>query len=144
MSAVEAIIEMKPPPTMLFTGRDATVPEPNLIRFRLGSHDGVWFEAQVKEPGDQIVTRKVLLGADFSSVLGERQEAYERLLHDALEGDARRFARVDAVEEQWRIVEPILNDCGPVYAYECGSWGPPEADPLISGSGDQWHQPLAS
>jgi glucose-6-phosphate 1-dehydrogenase len=141
-SAVEAVIELKQPPTMLFTGGDITDPEPNLIRFRLSSHDGVWMTVQAKEPGDQMVTRTVQLGVDFGTALGERQEAYERLLHDALEGDARRFARVDSVEQAWRIVEPILGDCADIHEYDVGTWGPPEADQLIHGQGDRWHQPL--
>jgi len=90
------------------------------------------------------VTCPIDLGIDFESVLGQRQDAYERLLRDALEGDARRFARVDSVEEAWRIVEPVLRDAGPVHVYEPGSWGPPEADGLITGQGDVWHQPLVS
>jgi glucose-6-phosphate 1-dehydrogenase len=143
-SAVEAVIELKHPPTLLFTEMDGVAhPAPNLVRFRLSSHDGVFMDVQVKEPGDQTVTRTVQLGVDFATVLGERQEAYERLLHDALEGDARRFSRVDSVEQAWRIVEPILSECSLPYEYDVGSWGPAEADRLIDGQGDRWHQPLA-
>jgi glucose-6-phosphate 1-dehydrogenase len=142
-SAVEAVIELKHPPTLLFTEMDGVAhPAPNLFRFRLSSHDGVFMDVQVKEPGDQTVTRTVQLGVDFATVLGERQEAYERLLHDALEGDARRFSRVDSVEQAWRIVEPILSECSRPYQYDVGSWGPAEADRLIDGQGDRWHQPL--
>ena len=64
------------------------------------------------------------------------------ILRDALDGDARRFARVDSVEEAWRIVQPILDDPGPVHEYVPGTWGPPEADGLLSGQGDQWFTPL--
>jgi glucose-6-phosphate 1-dehydrogenase len=142
-SAVEAVIELKQPPTLLFTDADIAAPEPNLVRFRLSSHDGVFMTVQVKEPGDQIVTRTVQLGIDFHEVLGERQEAYERLLHDALEGDARRFSRVDSVEQAWRVIEPILSDCSQVCLYDAGSWGPEQADRLIDGEGDHWHQPLS-
>jgi glucose-6-phosphate 1-dehydrogenase len=143
-NAVEAIIELKHTPTMLFTDHGLDAPRPNLIRFRLSGHDGVWMTVQVKEPGNQITTRAVQLGVDFGAALGERQDPYERLLHDALEGDARRFARVDSVEQAWRIVEPILSDCSQVYEYERGSWGPAQADVLIDGGGDTWHEPLAS
>jgi glucose-6-phosphate 1-dehydrogenase len=99
---------------------------------------------QAKEPGDRTVTRPIDLAVDFEQALGARQEAYERLLHDAIEGDARRFARVDGVEHAWRVVQPALDDPGPVRAYGRGSWGPSEADRLIRDKGDRWHPPLAS
>jgi glucose-6-phosphate 1-dehydrogenase len=141
-NAVEAIIELKQPPTLLFTGDDALEPESNLFRFRLSNHDGVWMTVQVKQPGELTVARTVQLGVDFEQALGERQEAYERLLHDALVGDARRFARQDSVEQAWRVVEPLLSDCNAVYPYDAGSWGPDEANDLICGQCDRWHQPL--
>jgi glucose-6-phosphate 1-dehydrogenase len=79
------------------------------------------------------------LAVDFASALGHRQEAYERLLADALDGDPRRFAREDMVEEAWRIVQPVLDHPGPVYPYVPGCWGPAEADQLASGG--EWHEP---
>src|SRR5690606_36600521 len=141
-NAVEAVAVFKQPPRMLFTPGDGCTPQPNLIRFRLGARDGVTMTVQVKEPGDVSITRPVDLGVDFAAVLGERQDPYEKLLHDALDGDARRFARVDSVEEAWRIVQPILDEPGPVHEYAPGTWGPSEADRLLSGQGDQWYTPL--
>jgi glucose-6-phosphate 1-dehydrogenase len=143
-NAVEAVVEFKLPPRLLFTPGNGCEPQPNLLRLRLGSHDGVTMTVQIKQPGDNTVTCPIDLGIDFESVLGQRQDAYERLLRDAIDGDMRRFARVDSVEEAWRIVEPILHGAGLAYPYEPGSWGPPEADRLISGQGDVWHQPLVS
>ena len=63
---------------------------------------------------------------------GQAQDmlAYERLLGDAMRGDANLFARQDAIEAQWRIVDPILDRRTPLYMYERGTWGPPEADRL--------------
>jgi glucose-6-phosphate 1-dehydrogenase len=66
--------------------------------------------------------------------------AYERLLADAMAGDATLFARQDAVEAAWAVVEPILGSATPVYPYEPGSWGPPEAAALIAEIGG-WHCP---
>ncbi len=138
-TALEATVELQPPPRMLFTGEQGMVPDPNLIRFRLGVNDGVSLWVQAKSPGSRDVTHPVELAVDFASALGHRQEAYERLLIDALDGDPRRFAREDMVEEAWRIIQPVLDNPGPVYPYQRGSWGPAEADRLIpSGS---WHQP---
>jgi glucose-6-phosphate 1-dehydrogenase len=144
-SAVEAVVELRQPPRMLFRGRDGeTAPGPNMIRFRLGAHDGVTMTVQAKEPGAATVTRDIDLSVDFDHALGTRREAYDRLLDDALKGDARRFARVDSVEEAWRIVQPALDDPGPVFPYERGSWGPGEADSVFRNEGDTWHPPLTS
>ena len=65
---------------------------------------------------------------------------YERLLGDALRGDASLFAREDAVEAQWNIVDPVLGNVTPLYEYPVASWGPPEADRVLT-SGDAWIDP---
>jgi glucose-6-phosphate 1-dehydrogenase len=65
---------------------------------------------------------------------------YERLLGDALEGDTELFAREDTVEAAWRVVDPILGNATPVYEYEPGTWGPPEASRLTSSTGG-WYPP---
>jgi glucose-6-phosphate 1-dehydrogenase len=68
-------------------------------------------------------------------VLGPREPPYQRLLEDALEGDKRRFGQQDAVDEQWRIVERIIDRAEPAHPYEPGSWGPSEADVLAAFEG---------
>lgn len=138
-TAMEAVVQLRQPPQLLFTGVGGTRPQPNLLRFRLGSHDGVTFTVQAKHPGGHPETCPVDLGVDFASALGRRPEAYERLLSDAVDGDARRFAREDSVEQAWRIVAPILDLPDRPVAYARGSWGPPEADRLLDGG--SWHQP---
>jgi glucose-6-phosphate 1-dehydrogenase len=139
-TALEATVELYPPPRMLFVGDQGHIPGPNLLRFRLGTDDGVSLWVQAKSPGQRDVTHPVELAVDFASALGHRQEAYERLLADALEGDPRRFAREDMVEEAWRIVQPVLDHPGPVHPYPRGCWGPTEADRLTPGGG--WHEPV--
>ena len=67
-------------------------------------------------------------------------DAYERLLGDAMEGDQTLFARQDAVEAAWAIVEPILGGVTPVHEYESGTWGPPDATRLAAEVGG-WHSP---
>jgi glucose-6-phosphate 1-dehydrogenase len=143
-SAVEAVVELRKPPRMLYQESSAVESGPNIIRFRLGSRDGVTMTVQAKEPGSGGVARNVDLNVDFDHALGERREAYDRLLDDALKGDTRRFARVDSVEEAWRIVQPALDECGDVFPYDRGSWGPPEADSIFRNEGDTWHPPLTS
>jgi glucose-6-phosphate 1-dehydrogenase len=141
-TALEAVVELKETPNMLFAGVDSCPPTHNVIRFRMGQrNDGVTMTVHAKEPGDETVTRPIDLSVDFATTLGERQEAYERLLDDAIDGDARRFAREDSVIEAWRIIDPALAEPGDVYPYERGTWGPPQADTVLDG--DQWHRPIS-
>ena len=138
-TALEAVIEFQTPPRLLFSP-DGCQPHPNHLRFRLGHHDGVTLGLQAKEPGERLVSRPVGLDIDFQRFLGSRHEAYERLLGDALEGNPSRFARQDGVEAAWRVIQPLLDQPGPVHRYPRGSWGPPAADALVTG-GDGWHAP---
>ena len=137
-SATEAVVEFNDPPRLLFDEAGGPTPHRNLVRFRLGKDDGVTFTLQAKTPGQHMDSEDVNLTVDFAAALGERRDAYERLLGDALAGNPRRFARQDVVERTWRIVQPMLDDPGPVFPYERGSWGPPEADALVPGG---WYPP---
>jgi glucose-6-phosphate 1-dehydrogenase len=130
-SALEAIIEFRRPPRMLFAGVGASEPAPNILRFRLGKNDGVDIELQAKAPGYDLATIPVDLTVEFSSALGMRKEAYERLLTAALEGDHFRFTRIDSVLESWRVLENVLGKEPPVHPYFKGSWGPEQADELV-------------
>ena len=138
-TSLEAIVEFQTPPRMLFSSTDHR-PHPNLLVFRLGAHDGVTVSLQAKQPGEALVSYPVELDVDFEQVFGHRHEAYERLLADAIEGNAARFARQDAVETAWQIVQPLLDHPGPVYPYPRGSWGPPEADHVVAHH-RRWHNP---
>ncbi len=135
---LEAIVTFRDPPRMMFA--DATVPQPraNTMRFRLGHDDGVTLDVQAKRPGRELATRDVAMRVDFDDALGVRQDAYERLIDDVLDGEARRFARSDTVAEAWRIVQPALDEPTPVHPYARGTWGPVEADEI---TGRRWVQP---
>ncbi len=124
---------------MLFA--DAGLPDPhaNLLRFRLGRRPGVTMSVQAKRPGQGLTAQTVDLEVDFDSALGRVQEAYERLLEDAIDGNPSRFARQDGVEAAWRVVQPAIDDPGEVFPYERGSWGPAEADGILAGH--HWHEP---
>ena len=76
----------------------------------------------------------------FEKTPGEDPEPYERLLGDAIAGRHQLFTRQDAVEETWRIVQPLLDEPGPVHPYKQGTWGPAEAAKLTRGI-TQWHEP---
>ena len=71
----------------------------------------------------------------------QEMDAYERVLGDAMAGDATLFAREDYVEEAWRIFDPVLRAGTPVYEYEPGTWGPGEAERRVSPPGG-WHNPV--
>jgi glucose-6-phosphate 1-dehydrogenase len=139
-NATEAVIELREPPRMLFDESGGPPPGRNLIRLRLGKNDGVTFALQAKTPGPRLDSQEVDVDVDFAAALGERQDAYERLLGDALQGSLRRFARQDIVEGAWRIVQPALDEPGPILPYFKGSWGPADADDILM-DGDEWFRP---
>jgi glucose-6-phosphate 1-dehydrogenase len=101
-------------------------PDPGL-RIQLAAHG---------ETDWRTVHLETLFGTDF----GEPPTPYELLLHAALTGDQKYFAREDAIEETWRIVQPLLTTPPPVHEYERGSWGPSQADSLLDGQ-QRWQKP---
>ena len=138
-TATEAIVEFRRQPSLPFD--DTTrAPDPNRLRFRLGSDDGVNLDMQTKRPGDRIVTESTVLSVDYEDVFGRRSDAYERLLAEAIEGDPGLFARQDIIDEAWRIVEPALSLPGRPLPYAQGSWGPEQADRIPAGVA-AWHRP---
>ena len=86
---------------------------------------------QAKAPGSALVTYPVDLTVEFAAALGERKEAYERLLDAALEGDHFRFTRIDAVLQSWQVLDPILKSPTKLHPYFAHSWGPDEALELV-------------
>jgi glucose-6-phosphate 1-dehydrogenase len=141
-NATEAVVEFHSPPRLLFDEAGGPPPGRNLVRLRLGKRDGVTFTLQAKTPGEHLDSQDVDIAVDFAAALGERREAYERLLGDALAGSPRRFARQDTVEQTWRVVQPALDRPGPIHPYFRGSWGPSEAERLLA-NGDHWFTPSA-
>jgi glucose-6-phosphate 1-dehydrogenase len=95
--------------------------------------------AMVKRPGEDFVGDAVELIVSHEET-PEEEDAYEMLLGDAMQGEPFRFAREDYVEEAWRIVEPALDPALPIFEYEPGAWGPPEAKALAAPG--MWHDPV--
>ena len=113
---------------------------PNYFRFRLSPDVVMALGARTKMPGEAMVGENVELIARHAPG-GDEMAPYERLLGDAMRGDATLFAREDAVEAAWRVVDPILGNADarpPVRSRS--TWGPPEADRLIAPDGE-WHDP---
>ncbi|HEX6236521.1 MAG TPA: glucose-6-phosphate dehydrogenase [Acidimicrobiales bacterium] len=142
VSANEAVVTFAAPPRLLFSPPGAPRPQPNRLRFRLGRDDGVTIHLQAKAPGDELVGRPLDLEVSYASVFPHRQPAYQRLLEDAMEGDHRRFGRADGVEEQWRIVQPVLDHPPPIELYRKGTWGPAGAESVAARFGG-WIEPVA-
>ena len=142
MTASEAVVTFADPPRLLFTSERSDVPAPNRLRFRLGKDDGITFNLEAKKPGDDLETQPLSLDVSYDRAMGHREEAYQRLLDDAMDGDSRRFGREDALDEQWRIVEDVVEHHDEVHLYAAGSWGPRQAAALAESVGG-WVEPIA-
>jgi glucose-6-phosphate 1-dehydrogenase len=114
-------------------------PEPNQLIVRLDPTTGIRLIVDAHR-ADAAGAAAITLDMEFEAEGGEGPTPYEVLLHAAMVGDSTRFTRQDGVEEQWRIMQPLLDAPPPVHAYEPGSLGPAEADDLVAGHG-RWHEP---
>jgi glucose-6-phosphate 1-dehydrogenase len=114
----------------------------NHVRLRLSPQVASALGARVKRPGEDMVGESIELKLVEAPEQGSggQMDAYERLLGDAMAGDATLFARQDVVEAAWAIVDPLIRTPQPVHAYEPGSWGPANADRFVSGIGG-WNAP---
>ncbi|HLZ33386.1 MAG TPA: glucose-6-phosphate dehydrogenase [Nitrospira sp.] len=137
VTATEVFVSLKRPPQNVF---NETNGEPrNYVRFRLGpDRVAVAIGARAKVPGDKMIGRETELFVSHQR--GDEMEAYERLIGDAMIGDAALFARQDGVEATWRVVDPILPVPATVYEYEPGTWGPDESQALVAPFGG-WQNP---
>ena len=129
-TVTEAVVRFSKPPRPLFTDQ-SDEPMPNYLRFEMKPNDRITLGLQAKRPGSALISRSVALQVIEEADQPPSRDAYERLLDDALTGDARRFARQDGVEAAWRIVEPVLSSNVPVQPYPKGDWGPAAARPYL-------------
>jgi glucose-6-phosphate 1-dehydrogenase len=135
VTCTEVVVRLRRPPTV-FQGFDV---EPNYCRFRISPDITFAIGANVIAPGQEACSQTAeMLGTQLPRA--DEMDAYERVLGDAMQGDASLFAREDYVEEAWRIVDPVLKDVSPVYEYEPGTWGPKEVDSSVSPPGG-WQNP---
>ncbi|HKI32381.1 MAG TPA: glucose-6-phosphate dehydrogenase [Gemmataceae bacterium] len=135
VSATEVIARLRRPPAIY----SATPLPPNYIRFRINPDVAIALGTMVMNPGDVLTGSPVELLACQRSA-SEKVDPYERLLADAMKGDATLFAREDYVEEAWRIVGPVLGHVTPLSEYDCGTWGPPEMEQTVAPPGG-WVDP---
>jgi glucose-6-phosphate 1-dehydrogenase len=143
--ATEVLIQFKCPPRAMFSLPHVDWCRPNLLSLCIQPDEGIQFRFETKVPTTPHDTRPVEMRFEYGQTFGPNAipEAYERLLLDALQGDASLFTRSDEIEAAWRIVDPILDawqdpEVPPLTGYEPGTWGPEAADELLARNGFEW------
>ena len=142
----EVAVSLKKVPHMIFGGAEVE-PSPDVISMRIQPDEGIAIRFNAKVPGAGTQIRPVRMEFSYGSAFGEAgPDAYERLLLDVIRGDPTLFTRRDEVEAAWTIVQPILdvwaNPAAPApFPYAAGSWGPEEAETMISLTDRTWRRP---
>ena len=145
-SGTEISVHFKKAPLVLFN-KEANSLDQNVLVIRIQPDEGISLRMQAKMPGTSFRIEPVKMDFHYGTSFGKASpEAYERLLLDAMSGDATLFARRDEVEEAWAFVDPIENawaakkDAPELFDYPAGSWGPEEADELLAQQGRAWRR----
>jgi len=143
----EIAIQFREPPLSLFPSVVQQA-NPNVLVLRIQPDEGISLRFEAKMPGPELRSRSVHMDFQYGKTFGmASSEAYERLLLDCLLGDQTLFTRADEVEEAWRVVTPALNiwDAPPdgrrIPQYEAGTWGPIEAEQMLTDLGRHWRRP---
>jgi len=142
----EIVIVFQRPPHLMFNLPDDRDFTPNILSMRIQPDEGIHLQFEAKQPGSEEEMRSVKMDFNYrDSFAGGLPEAYEKLLLEALEGDASLFTRSDAIEASWKLIDPVLraweNSQAPALSsYETGDWGPAEAEALMRKSGRTWLQ----
>ena len=140
----QIVIQFRQPPHMLFASGPRDVSNANRLVIQVQPAEGMQIHFQTKVPDAGMTMRQTDLDFSYQKEFrNSMPEAYERLLLDALEGDASLFARSDEVEAAWSIIDPILdtwqtNNQPLLYSYQTGDWGPTECTDWMHAQGRQW------
>jgi glucose-6-phosphate 1-dehydrogenase len=139
----ELVMEFRRPPHLPLFPAEAMTLEPDALVARVQPNEGVSLRFGAKVPGHEFRLRKASMDFSYSQGYGEsRDDAYERVILDALVGDATLFIRADEVARSWRIVDPLLacwdQAPDPIPLYHAATWGPKEATQLTQRDGRQW------
>ena len=141
----EIVIQFRHPPHFLFPLPPGGEIEQNMISICLQPDEGIHQRFEVKTPDTLSETRSVNMEFHYRDAFGPNAipEAYERLLLDALQGDASLFTRSDGIENSWRVIEPFLQGWAGSHApalgfYEPGSWGPSAANDFLAADRRRW------
>ena len=137
----EIVIQFRRPPHVMFPQEIG----PNILAIQVQPDEGLHLEFQAKTPDEKMELRPVELEFHYDDSFGGQAipDAYERLLLDAMNGDASLFTRSDEIEEAWEIIDPIIQglaspDAPPPASYAVGSKGPEAADNFLAKDGRQW------
>ena len=147
-SASEVRVQFRPTPHVLFAAECGQQLDPNALVLRLQPNEGISLRFNGKVPGTSLAVRPVRMHFSYDAEFGAyTPEAYERLLLEAIAGDATLFIRRDEVETAWQIVDSIRNAWGnkPLTNrefYSAGTWGPVAADDLLAQEAHAWHEPV--
>jgi len=150
LRASEVRVQFRPTPNVLFAARGDLDLLPNALTLRLQPDEGIFLRFNGKVPGNSMKTRPVRMHFGYDSEFGAyTPEAYERLLLEAMAGDATLFIRRDEVETAWEIVDGIRTGWGDTPLsnkefYAAGTWGPVAAEDLLAQDGHLWHDPQPS
>jgi glucose-6-phosphate 1-dehydrogenase len=143
--STEITVQFKAVPHMMFTQSSGNQIMPNRLSLCLQPDEGIHLRFEMKVPGTQSETRSTNMEFHYASVFGPDAipDAYERLLLDALNGDASLFTRADTIELAWGLIDPILEGWSlpgapPLAVYSPGSWGPEAADTFMLDTGHAW------
>lgn len=140
----EVAIQFKDVPQVLFNANPDVPLEPTVLTLRVQPEEGLSMRIASKLPGPKVRIFPVKMEFNYASSYGRTTpEAYERLILDVMAGDATNFMRADAVETSWKFVMPILEAWNydrtlNLPEYQCGTWGPREADRLLEKDGRCW------
>jgi glucose-6-phosphate 1-dehydrogenase len=144
----QIIIQFKEPPLAMFPMQTM---KPNMLVLYLQPDEGLHVRFEAKAPDTVAETRSVDMEFHYAEAFGQTAipESYERLLLDAIQGDASLFTRADEVETAWSLIDPILetwdaHQTPPLAVYKPGSWGPTEAYDLLARDGRRWLNEEAS
>jgi glucose-6-phosphate 1-dehydrogenase len=142
----EVAIQFKQVPHLPFSYSASEQLEPNVLVLRIQPNEGIGLRFGAKVPAPRVVMRTVQMDFQYDTAFSvPPAEAYETLLLDAMRGDSTNFPRQDAVDESWRIVEPIIDSWreqgGAAHPYPAGTWGPEAADQLLATDGRRWRRP---
>ncbi|MCP5559683.1 MAG: glucose-6-phosphate dehydrogenase [Verrucomicrobiaceae bacterium] len=143
--ATEISVHFKKPPQVPFATSKMLLNSENTLVIRIQPDEGIALRILCKQPGQALSVQQVKMDFHYSSSFGNASpEAYERLLLDAMAGDATLFARRDEVENAWKFIDEIQkawhksDNPPPMCEYPAGSWGPVEADNLLRADGREW------
>ncbi len=142
----QAVVVFKCPPHLMFNLPSDFKMVPNVLSLCIQPDEGIHLSFQAKVPDSEQEMRSVDMDFHYATDFGKNAipEAYERLLWDALKGDAALFARNDEIELAWKLIDPVIGQSQPggdipLVGYARGGWGPGEADVLVQRNGQQWY-----